>query len=465
MKLRSLSSRIAWMLAVAVTLIVGSAGLLMDHLIDAQLRQRFDASLLSQAHALAALVEVDGRGPDMEDLRHIPSRLLLGDQHAAYAVRCDGSYRMQSQPPPRRYPPDWLQSASAQPQFADLSVSEHDLRAVWFRFQPGQGDARAGAGMASCSMILLQPSQELDDILVALDLILLTVPLLALMAVIVLTPALVRRGLQPLADLGERMSTIGPSEPDARLPSGETHELVPLVDRFNAVLERMQAGMQRERRFAGALAHETRTRLAELRTLVDVELRHPSGRPVPQVLAEIGTIGGELEDTVTGLLLLTRLEAGIETIRWQRMDLADVVHRQVEAVGELTRLRQIRIELSAAPAPVSLVGDASVFGIVLGNLLRNAAAYAPRGSKVRLAWNTTMLELDNDAPELSEDDVAQFGIRYWRKAPHDMDHAHAGLGLSLAYAAAAALELDLSFTLGKGHRLLARLAWPDARVI
>ena len=464
MKLRSLSSRIALMLAVAVTLILGGTALLMDHLIDAELGRRFDASLLSQARAMAALVEINARQPDLEDLKRTPARLLLGDADAAFALDCHGGYRIDRVPSAVKLPADWLHRASERPRYADLEASGHALRAVWFRFHPGQEDGGGGATQPSCALLLLQPASELDAILFTLDAILLIIPLLALVAVIGLTPALVRRGLRPLADLGESMRTIGPAAPEQRLPAGEVRELAPLVERFNEVLERMQEGMRRERRFAGALAHETRTRLAELRALVDVERRHPSDRTPAQVLAEIGTIGGELEDTVTGLLLLTRLEAGIEAIQWQAFDLAAAVDRQREAVAELAALRDIGIEVVPPPQSLQLVGDPSVFGIVLGNLLRNAAAYAPRGSAVRLAWDAGGLRLDNDAPELTAEDVAQFGHRYWRKQTGDTAGAHAGLGLSLAAAAAAALALDLHFELDDGHRLSAILAWPPTRI-
>jgi signal transduction histidine kinase len=456
---------------VAVTLILGGAALLMDHMIDAEMAQRFDASLASQARAIAALVQADASRPNLEDLRHASPHLLLGDAQAAYAVQCEDGSRFRSAPPPVKVPPDWVQRATRVPQFTNLAGAGQALRAVWFRFRPelesDGGAAPSSTGTAAperCALLLLQPRNTLDDILFTIDGILWIIPLLALLAVIVLTPALVRRGLRPLAMLGERMRTIGPAAPDQRLPSGETNELAPLVERFNEVLERMQAGMLRERRFAGALAHETRTRLAELRTLVDVESRYPSDRPMPQVLAEVGAISGELEDTVTGLLLLTRLEAGIETVQREQVDVGAVISRQVQAVAELAAHRDLRMQVLAPAQPVFLTGDASVLGIVLGNLLRNAAAYAPRGSEVRLAWDVASLRLVNAAPDLTSDDVAQFGSRYWRKRSGESDGAHAGLGLSLAAAAASALGLGLAFHLDGQQRLEAKLAWPRGRV-
>ncbi len=462
----SFSSRIALMLGIAVTLIMGAAAVAMDNLIDAEMTQRFDASLVAQANAVTALVEIDGGQVDLKDLRQTPSRLLIGQPGAAYTVQCSGQPTLQSHPAPPVNPAHWIQRATNQPAFADIDAPGGALRAVWFRFAP-QGEAAGGASRTgaatSCALLWMQPRRPVDDILATVDTILWIIPLLALVSVFLVTPAVVRRGLRPLAMLGERMRSIGPAAPEERLPSGETHELVPLVTRFNEVLERMQEGMKRERRFAGALAHETRTRLAELRTLVDIEQRYPGERSMIDVLGEVGAIGSELEDTVTGLLLLTRLEAGIESLRRQQVDLHALVDKQVGQVSGLATERGIDLRVQAPATNVCLIGDAAVLGIVIGNLLRNAVAYAPPRTVVELSWDVSALRLVNAAPDLTAEDVSQFGQRYWRKHIEVSDGAHAGLGLSLAAAAATALELGLRFELDARQRLVAILGWPPER--
>ncbi len=93
----------------------------------------------------------------------------------------------------------------------------------------------------------------------------------------------------------------------------------------------------------------------------------------------------------------------------------------------------------------------------MSNLLANACAYAPSGDTVTLRLAENSVCVDNAAPELAADDLANFGQRFWRKQlPHA---AHAGLGLALAGAAAQALNLMLRFQLDANQRLHATLTW------
>ncbi|HET6586428.1 MAG TPA: HAMP domain-containing sensor histidine kinase, partial [Oleiagrimonas sp.] len=434
MKVRSLSGRVALLLVCATVCVLGAAALVMDHMVDAEMGRRFDAGLLTQARILASMSDMEPEGLTMEDVSGPHLRMLSGRSQVVWAVRCTDGSRETSFPAPTAYPPAWRQATDA-PVYADVKADGHVFRAVWFRFRAGdEGDGSPATASASasgsCALLFMRSRAELDDVLDTIDGILLMTPMLALLIVFLLSPWLVRRGLKPLTELGESMRAIGPQASGNRLPPTGTRELEPLVTRFNEVLARMDEGMAREREFAGALAHETRTRLAELRTLIDVELRYPSDRPVNELLKEIGHIGGELQNTVSGLLLLTRLDARIETLRMARLDVADVLARHVEHLAPVWQGRGLRMECAPKDAHASLVADASLLDIIIGNVLGNACAYAPEGSTVQIRLRRAGLEVGNPAPTLDHDEVACFGQRFWSK--HHGAEGHAGLGLALA---------------------------------
>lgn len=463
----SLSGRIALLLGMATVLFLGAAALLMDHMVDADMSRRFDDNLLSQARTLAALVDTGPGQVIMGGAGRFRSRLLASEAPAAYAIRCAEGSAAYSKPAPRQFPPGWDVQAQQQPVFADFDADGHAQRAVWFSFRAdgpdgdgvaGETPATPGADAADdCRMVFMQPRAELDEILIAIDGILLVTPVLALLAVLALSPVLVRRGLRPLATLGEKMRDIGPQAPGQRLQATGTRELEPLVRRFNEVLARMDEGVARERQFAGALAHETRTRLAELRALVEVEQRYPSGRPAAELLGEIGSIGGDLENTVSGLLLLTRLDGGIEDLHAVPVDIDRLVARQLERLAGTLHKRGLRVEAGHAPDALMLLADPSLLDIIVGNLLGNAGAYAPAGSMIEVHRDAQGFTVGNDAPELDAADVPRFGQRFWRK--QHGPGGHAGLGLALAGAAAAAIGMRLEFTLDTQRHLRARVYW------
>jgi signal transduction histidine kinase len=459
-----MTRRIVVMLGISTVLLLGVEAFVTDHMVDAEMHKRFDSSLVLQAQAMAALIEYGPHGLSMEVLRPEPSHMLLGTTHSSYAVFCANGMHLQSRPLPAGVPRDWVDHQANSPAFANVEVDGVPSRAVLFRFSPDPNDqvsasSAAGAGPV-CRFLLLRSRDQLDNILYVIDAILLLTPLLALLAVLLLSPVLVRRGLKPLAMLGDSIRSIGPNAPGQRLEPATTRELTPLTVRFNEVLERMDEGMARERRFAGALAHETRTRLAELRALVDIERRHPSGRSAREILDDVSDISGELEGTVAGLLLLTRLEAGLEHVEQRSVDMQSLVVQQLELVEDGVQRRQMHIHLHRPEASVSLVTDATLLGMIVGNLLRNAVAYAPSAGRVDVAWDAGALVISNAAPDLTAEEVVHLGQRHWRKLSQNTE-GHAGLGLSLADAAATALGFRLCFMLDAGQRLHARLLWGE----
>jgi len=449
MKSFSLRLRLTLLLALATLVALGIAAWVVDWRADAEMQQRFDSALLARAQAFAALVRIEHDRTMAIEPNALDSSLFPGLAGASwYDLRCNGISVARSSPAPPA-----MTSASV-PGFADTRLPDGRLlREVLLRFTPA-----AAARLPACELHYALDRGPLNEILGTLDLILLGSILGACLVVLALTPWLVRRGLRPLSSLDAAMARVGPDTPGERLPRSDTRELAPLVARFNEVLARMDEGLARERQFAAGLAHELRTRLAELRTLVDVEMRYPSERDPRGVLDEIGKIGGELEATVAALLQLTRLESGVQAAQREAVDVQALATRVLARHHEMLRARGLRLERDAAQAPVRIETDPALLEIVLDNLLGNAIAYAPVDGAISIHAASRHVEIGNAAPGLGEEDLARFGQRFWRKRAGEESAGHAGLGLALAQAAARALGMHLEFALESGV-LKATLAW------
>lgn len=449
----SLRARLTLLLALVVLIVFGAAAKIVDWRADTEMQQRFDASLLARAQSLAALTQIEN-GRIVVDIDNAATAPFPGDANASwYEVSCGGVVVART----AEVPPSL--ATGLQPVFADAKVrGGRTLRMVAFRFAPTMDDQPAVApGTPTCRLRYALDRGSLDDILHTLDFILLGSLLGACVLVILATPWLVRRGLRPLTALDHAMAGIGPDEPGGRLPTSGTSELAPLVARINEVLERMDAGLARERQFASGLAHEFRTRLAELRTLVDVETRYPSGRGLSSLLGEVGSIGAELEATITALLQLTRIQSGIEPSRPEGVSLASLLARLCARHQNAANARDVRIESAFdGDATFNITVDRALLEIVISNLLDNAVAHAPKGSSVTLRGDRNGVVVCNAAPALHQADLANFGQRFWRKGAHDAGHA--GLGLALATAAARTLRMTLSFELD-GGMLRAAVHW------
>lgn len=458
MKMFSLRVRLTVLLALAVLVAFGIAAKVVDWRADTEMQQRFDASLLARAQSLAALVQIENGRPSV-DADNAATAVFPGNADANwYVLRCAGAVVART----AQAPPE-LAAVGDVPRFADAALPDGKLlRVVALRFAPAREDAApARARDATCTLSYGLDRKPLDDLLGTLDFILLGSLFGACLLVVLLTPWLVRRGLRPLSVLDHAMAGIGPDAPGGRLPPSGTKELAPLVARFNEVLARMDGGLARERQFASGLAHEFRTRLAELRTLVDVERRYPSGRDAHSLLGEVGNIGAELEATVTALLQLTRIQSGLEQTQPERVALAPLLARVCTRHQATATARGVRIDTETSDRTARVEADPVLLEIVLDNLLGNAIAYAPGGTTVTVRATPNAVTVGNAAPALHADDLANFGQRFWRKDAHGPGHA--GLGLALASAAAQALKMTLAFTLDGGV-LHATLRWDATHV-
>lgn len=452
MKSFSLRLRLTLLLAIATLVALGIAAWVVDWRADAEMQQRFDSALLARAQAFAALAQFGERNAAVES--DVPrSNLFPGaGGRSWYQLSCgDVVIAHSSEVPPRI-------AAANTPRFGDVRLNDGRLlREVALRFAHDAA-AKPATPPGTCELRYALARGPLDEILGTLDLILLGSILGACLVVLALTPWLVRRGLRPLSTLDAAMARIGPDAPGERLPHSNTRELAPLVARFNEVLARMDEGLSRERQFAAGLAHELRTRLAELRTLVDVEMRYPSEHDPRGVLGEIGNIGGELEAMIGALLQLTRIESGVQTALREPVDVQALVTRVLARRGEALHARDLRLDRGNAQTTVRIETDPALLEIVLDNLLGNAIAYATAGSTVGADVTPRHVEISNAAPDLGESDLARFGQRFWRKGAGEDGAGHAGLGLALAQAAARAMGMQLGFALESGV-LKATLTW------
>jgi len=453
----SLRLRITALLVLAVALSLSAATTVIDARVDNEVLRRLDNNILESAQALSEMFRVQRNGVGMGFPGDTLPGFLATRGHAYFILTCAGKRAAAS---PLAETLRWTSSASTAPTFTDMSDSAGTpLRAVVMAIslEPDKSsDSNASAQAAavhelgpaapSCVMGLAVERGQTDSFLDSIDVILVGSIVFVMMVVAILTPLLVTGGLRPLAQLADAMHEIGPKTPGQRLSAVIARELKPLITCFNDVLSRMEDGLIRERQFASGVAHELRTPLAELRTLIEVELRYPSlsERGVHALLEEIGDIGHEMEHTVGALLLLTRIEGGIEQVQLQLVDVTALTLKLVERHANVVQDRKLELDLTGVSV-TSWLAEHSLLDVLIGNLLNNALTYAPAGSHVSVHCDADSWWTVNMAPEVAPDELALMRQRFWRKG--EDAGVHTGLGLSLAAAAARVLELELTLSL------------------
>jgi signal transduction histidine kinase len=91
-------------------------------------------------------------------------------------------------------------------------------------------------------------------------------------------------------------------------------EIRHLAQTVNATLDRLEAGLQRERRFTSDASHDLRTPITAMRTQMEEALLHPEEADWPATAEATLDSLERLRAIVTDLLTLSRLDAGARDI-------------------------------------------------------------------------------------------------------------------------------------------------------
>ena len=202
---------------------------------------------------------------------------------------------------------------------------------------------------------------------------------LVVLAAAVVSWWLVGRVLGPLHAVTATARRLSAESLDTRLGLRDARgEVAELAAGFDAMLDRLQAAFDAQRRFVANASHELRTPLAVLRTEVDVTLADPDAdvdelRRMGEVVREATRRADEL---IAGLLLLARSEApsAVDPAAVRTVDLADVV--VPAARRDARRGRPPRAaDHASTVAPAPTVGDPVLLERVAGNLVENAVRH------------------------------------------------------------------------------------------
>jgi signal transduction histidine kinase len=180
------------------------------------------------------------------------------------------------------------------------------------------------------------------------------------------------RALRPLRTMNARAREISAENLHERLSvDGRSDELGELGATFDALLGRLEAAFDSQRRFVANASHELRTPLTLERTLAEVALADPdaTAESLRRVCERVVASTEQQERLLDALLTLARSEGGVAS--GEPVDLATLVDEAL--IARESQLAGIAVERDLQPAPV--VGDVALLERLVGNLLDNAIVH------------------------------------------------------------------------------------------
>jgi len=214
-------------------------------------------------------------------------------------------------------------------------------------------------------------------------------------------------------------------------------EMVPVAHRLNDLLQRLEEAFHRERAFTADAAHELRTPLAGLRSVIEVALARPrTGDDYEQAMTECLDIVLHTQSMIDNLLALARLDSGQLTLRPETLCLSEVVDAAWRPLADKTVARGLSVD-SRVPTDLSFKTDRDNLALTLTVLLTNAVEYSDDDGQIRIAaqqlGDLVELTVANSGCKLSEDAARHVFERFWRAdASRTNTGIHCGLGLAIA---------------------------------
>ena len=224
------------------------------------------------------------------------------------------------------------------------------------------------------------------------------------------------------------------------------------------LLDRVEAAVERQRRFVANASHELRTPLTVIRTEADVTLSDPDAtndelRAMGRVVIEAAD---RTEQLLDGLLVLASAEHGSRAD--EPIELAALTRR---VAGSLRRqAAQAGVAFDLRTEPTWVRGDPALLERLVANLLENAIRHSP-GNQARVCVRPgALVEVSNGGSVIPAEVAARLTEPFQRVDRGRSDRG-AGLGLSIVRAVAEAHGGSLVLEAPRAGGLQARVRLPD----
>ena len=241
------------------------------------------------------------------------------------------------------------------------------------------------------------------------------------------------QALRPVRELSAAIEEVSGSDLSRRVDAnGRQDEVGRLTNSFNAMMDKVSASFERQKRFSASAAHELRTPLANIQLGMEVlELEErPSPARMEKALAVAKTNTERMIRLVEDLL---RLSSNQQDEPQGEVSLAELCS---EALGELSpRIAEKRLTVTAdVPPGLRVRGSRSMLFRALFNLAENAVKYNREGGSIHLSASAgegwAKLRVEDTGAGICAEDLEHIFEPFYR-ADRSRSRAMGGSGLGL----------------------------------
>lgn len=234
--------------------------------------------------------------------------------------------------------------------------------------------------------------------------------------------------LQPITNLAGRVSDINPEQPEPKLVSYYSDDVVGQLARaFDALIQRTRYFLLQEKLFTGDVSHELRTPLTIISGAVDVLAKQP-GLTVKEQnsIARIQTATAQMAELVSAFIQLSKQDDGGKLDK-HPIAVNVIAAAELLAVKENLEKRNVKTYF-VENAFLQVITVKELLATVIRNLIQNASRHTQRG-KVEVTVNADSIEICDTGSGIS--DVIVNRVFHQKARASSTDSQGHGLGLAI----------------------------------
>lgn len=250
--------------------------------------------------------------------------------------------------------------------------------------------------------------------------------------------ALARYLASPIGKLRRATQKLADGDLSARVADqlGNRHdELASLAKDFDLMAERIESLITSQQRLSRDVSHELRSPLARMNVALEIAKQKMNGDAAP-VLARIEAESQRLNDMISRLLTLSKLEAGSQDFDRRELNFRSLVE-QVAADADFEANAKGRSVNVSAAADCRVAGSESLLRSAVENVLRNAVRYTREGTAVEVSLTNgggrATLRVVDHGSGVPEAELSNL-FRPFYRVGEARDRGSGGTGLGLAIA-------------------------------
>jgi len=254
--------------------------------------------------------------------------------------------------------------------------------------------------------------------------------------------------LQPLVDLELAVELRDAADLEPMTVRSDIQDVDKLNAAINALLARIQDGLNAQREFSGNVAHELRTPLAGIRALAEYGLQSDQPATWREQLERIQDSSKRASHLADQLLALAMADEADWVLRREPIRLDELVTQAIVQASARARSLQVDLGADGVDDAVCIMGHPTLVDGILNNLVDNALRYGkpsqgtPAQVTVRLQVTPEQVSLtvEDNGPGLTAMECERLLVRGTQGQVGQQLRLGAGFGLSIVTRYAQLLE-------------------------